>query len=426
MKIRGWCIAAGVLPYSFGTGVLGAQPFPPAAASSCSVAAISHYPLVLANNHEIYVAPETFAANSNGDILLSGTPNYIFARPADGTGVLIGRDSLFGAIISATGRVSAIQPPLDPRLVTGVRALARTDGSWSLVFGERAHAQHDQARPSDERIVALWHGVLEGTQWSSLEKIPVPPGVELSAARVSFSPLRQHGDRLAWAVGARLSSGVEGVLVLERQAGRWSSRIVNTRSAVLGGLIYSESGTLLLAVIAADTAIAPGESDRNSLFVWSSDGDDWRMIRRLVHGGADGAVLSSTLDRWRNIPISTWVAEAGDGYRLRTVVDAVNGEHITTIDEDLAQFHTFSSTAPTNDSYVWVTLHEDSPNPKRLRFHRVTSAGAMQVAETESPVLNGFRITSGEREEILLTGALEVKEAGTVVSAVVKYRLDCR
>lgn len=424
MKIRAVCIAAGVL-HSF-TGGLGAQPFPRAAGDSCSVTAISHHLLVLANNHEIYVAPETFAANSKGDVLLAGTPNYIFARPADSTGVLIGRDSLFGAILSVTGRVSAIRPPLDPHLVTGVRALARTDGRWSLVFAERAHAQHDQTRTSDERIVALWHGVLEGTQWSSLERLPVPPDVELSAARVSFSPLRQQDDRLAWAVGARLSSGVEGVLVLERQAGRWSSRIVHTRSAVLGGLTYSESGALLLAVIAADTAIAPGESDRNSLFLWSSDGDGWRTVRRLVHGGADGAVLSSSLDRWRSIPIGTWAAESGDGYRLQTVVDVVDGEHVTTIDEDLTQFHTFSSTAPANDSYLWVTLHGHSPGPQRLRFHRITSTGAMEVAETESPVLNGFRITSGEREEILLTGALEVKEAGTVVSIVAKYRLDCR
>jgi hypothetical protein len=406
--------------------MLGAQPFAPAAADSCSVAAISHYPLVLANDDEIYVAPETFAANPNGDILLAGTPNYIFARRDDGTGVLMGRDSLFGAIITAAGGVSAIPPPLDPRLVTGVRALARTDGSWSLVFGERAHARHDHARTSDERIVALWHGVIEGTHWSSLEKLAIPPDVVLSTAGVSFSPLRQHDDRLAWAVGARLSSGVEGVLVLERQGGRWSSRTVNTRSAVLGGLTYSDSGTLLLAVIAADTAIAPGESDRNSLFVWSSDGDGWRRVRRLVHGGADGAVLSSSLDRWGSIPISTWVAEAGDGYQLRTVVDVVDGEHVTTIAEDLTQFYTYSSTAPANGSYLWVTLHGHPPEPQRLRFHRVTSAGAMQVAETESPVLNGFRITSGEREEILLTGALEVKEAGTVVSVVVKYRLDCR
>jgi hypothetical protein len=312
--------------------------------------------------------------------------------------------------------------------VTGVRALARDDGSWDIVFAERDASLHDEVSRLDDELIALWHGVYDGTRWSSLQQIPLPRGVKLSAAGISMSPLaRGNENQLAWAVGARLQSGREGVIVLQRQADMWSYDVVNTRSVVLGGLVFTESSTLLFAVIAADTAISPGGFDENSLFLWSSHDGEWSAPRRLVHGGQDGPVLSSSLESLGSIPVITWSADVGDErYHLRSQLGAA-GE-VRTLDEDLAQFYAFSSAELSDTTQLWVTLHARPllNEGAELRFSRLSPRSVQHMGDIPSPVLDSFRITHGERgDEILLTGALGVKDAGNVVSLVVRYRLYC-
>lgn len=400
------------------------------APDSCLVREIERRPLVLEDGQELYLAPRTFESNTKGESLLAGTPNYIFTRGADGRGILVGRDSLLGALIDPRGRVRVIPAPIDPHLVTGIRALARTDGDWSVVFAERASGLHDRPGGMYDQIVALWHGIHDGVQWTSLDSIPFPGTARLSAAGVSISPLTQNteGD-LAWAVGAGIAHGREGVVVFENSGGRWRHEVVNTRSASLGGLLYTPSGDLLLAVIAADTALPPGGSDRNSLFLWSPRNGAWNVTRRVVLGGSEGAVLSASLASLRNDTIITWAAEAGETHALRTQTGAARD--VKTVEDDLSQSYRFASVPLADTSHLWVTLHRLSPAPggeTRLRFARLSRIGDIHpVGDMPNPVLDSFRITRDPRGgDILLTGATGVADAGTVVSLVVRYRLVCR
>ena len=94
----------------------------PPEAAPCTVQEISRRTLSLAEDLELYVAPDVFVANAAGDALLAGTPNYLFGRGSDGTEFLVAQDSVFGALLKADGSVRVIPSPIDPQLMGAVSA----------------------------------------------------------------------------------------------------------------------------------------------------------------------------------------------------------------------------------------------------------------------------------------------------------------
>ena len=430
--MRNWALCVGALLFCTKSGDASAQIRSSSVSDSCAVREIDRRTLrLIPDEHDLYIAPRTFVSNGKGAILLAGRPNYLFARGADGRGILVSQDSVLGAVVYENELNPRIVPaPIDAQLVTGVRALARADGAWNIVFAERDSSLHDQPNRADDPIAGLWYGVYNGVSWTLLERIPIPPNVKLSAAMSANTPLVRMTDdnSLAVAVGAQVAHASEGVIVFKRQAAAWSHEVVNTRSTAVGGLLYTESGEFLITVIAADPNVPPGGSDYNSLFLWSSGSTGWSLTRQIVRGGEEGGAISSILHPRNDGPAISWVAEVGERLHLR-VRTSLSDTNVT-VDDDLGAFHRFSSVALSDSSHLWVTHHgraSNSGEEPRLRFSILSREEVHSLGELPSPVLESFWITLGEREgDILLTGAIGIAETGTVVSLVVRYQLVCR
>ncbi|HEX7052284.1 MAG TPA: hypothetical protein VF188_18910 [Longimicrobiales bacterium] len=375
--------------------------------------------IVAVSGGELYVEPETFSV-SDGNVLLAGTPNYLW-KPAVGSGKASSvRNAVFGVVIASDGATRVVPTPVEGMLVMGVRAVAREAGGWWIAF-EEAEWTSETRRIIDKRVVALWFGAFDGQSWIALEELPLPADVTIRP--FSGSTLVRSGDRLAWTLVAAAGPEDERrVLVYERVAGRWSYQIVPTFSANYAEPAYSRSGELVLAVVEADTT---RRVDGNSLFLYARQ-PVWRQWRKLVTGyGAP--VHHPKLSLSPRGDLLTWWSRVEGRREVRARFGAIDGgtRRVIEVDPDVAQFALVSLA---DGRRVWVTDHVVDGQPVReLRFVGEAADSLLAFGDIPNPYDGKFAATTPAPSELLLAGPARGRtdHDPVVRSLLLRLRIDC-
>jgi hypothetical protein len=381
--------------------------------------------LALPGGRDVYVAPKAFAADRGSQTLLAGVPNYIFGPRAAGAARTIdSANAILGVTIGTDGMVRTIHSPIEPLRLLGLSALAREDGDWDLVFAELASSRPIESRTMGDSVNRLWYGVYRDSAWSSLEQLPIPPDLRISAAETSYAHLARNGDSLVWAVGVT-SRGRQAALVFERVEGHWALQLIPTGSWVDLAVNYAGDSTLALGFVRGDTSLP---SDQNSLFLWTR-GQHWQSPQRRVLGSRDGFVYTPSLSQWRGRAVLTWSSAQAEGEQVRAMLDALAspaGLQIV-VDSTAQELGGFATLPLANGNLLWVTTHRGSGAGKSTLHFRVQQPGGQAyTAQLPNPFLTRFRALAGPGALIYLTGPVEADNAGGAVSAILTVRVSCR
>jgi len=398
----------------------GAEPHSPTA---CVVREAGRERLLLEDGRPVYVEPTVVQANSRGDILLAGTPNYVWTRSRAGTGEYQSEDySIFGVVLPLKGSPRTVESPVDPRLVGGVRAVAHEDGTWGVVFAEiRPWTRY----PPPDTATRLWYGVYDGRAWRSLEQLPLPAGGRLRSDFVSA--LVKKADTLAWAMVMDGPEGRSDVVVFERARGRWSYDIVPAHNAVYVALAHSNASGLSLAVVQPDQALP---DDTNSLFLWGRD-PTWRVLRKVVPGGREPVHHPILTRTSTGDVLSWWVVTqdlGGSRYEARAMIGGrrTHDPRVVTIDDNIAE--ALVSITPPGGMHLWVTDHILSADRREIRFIRNSASGAVVLGRIQNPFTGGFGATTLAHPDLLIAGPLlNQSSIGPVVTTLLlRARVQCR
>src|SRR5688500_301170 len=225
-------------PLDAQTGASGAPPsrgVAPATATACTVREASRSPLVVDDTREMYVEPMVVLP-SRGEILLAGSPNYLYAPGGPDEPRDFVRDSVFGAILGTDGRARLIAAPIDPTRITSVHAAALPAGGWAVVFAE---LKHQAVAGTPDSLVRFWHAVHDGRSWTHLDQLPVPSDGAFLKAGASDLILR--ADTSFFAARVAMRNGSHDVALFEHRQGRWMLDMIPARSAAYVQLGYADS-----------------------------------------------------------------------------------------------------------------------------------------------------------------------------------------
>lgn len=389
----------------------------------CSVHEVSRQRLVVEGNRQLYVQPVALVANSRGDVLLAGERNYLFGRNRANEWVREPDDSVFGAVLSATGQAHVVRSPVPMSLLGNPRAVARSDERWAVIFSEIKPYQ-GTTRP--DTVVRLWYGVLEGTQWISLERLPLPSTGILHPSEASS--LVQYGDTLAWAIGAAAPDGQRTVIVYEMRDGRWSYDSVPVLVGSYPDLSYSPTLGLVLAIVQPDLTLP---SDGNSLFLWAQR-PRWRKIRKVVSSDREtvhqphlqlspgGGTLSWQADvqaadaRWREAHAMVGHPEDGD-------------EPVIELDSAVMPSTAVRPITLPDGQRLWLTDHVlPGGGEREIRFVRYSGPAAALIGQISNPFRTSFTTAATSPADVLIAGGWIDQRQGFGVSLLLRVRVRCR
>jgi hypothetical protein len=396
------------------------QPAPAGDAGRCTLAEIARDTLMV-NGEPLYVEPEVISASPGGSLLLLGSWNYRFRWGADGSWAPVLPDSVMGAVVSTSGAASVVRAPIPSDRLQGVRAQPRPDGGWDVVFIQTG------APPSPDRrsdtAAALWHGVLRGSSWASLGRLPIPPGIVLAARRSSFI---RFGDTLAWAV-SRLEMGrLEGVVIYEKRGAEWTASNVGVGHAYVELMHHPERG-LIAAVVQPDPA---RRTDGNSLLLWTRR-PEWKIDRVMVEGGGERVHDPSIQTRGREA-VLTWDADVRlpDG-GTRGEVHAMAGS-IAERDEAVIRVDSTGGEVGRSASLLWFgdgarvwMLRGHGPASPELRFVHDSGGQTVTVATLPNPFETPPHAAAVSPAEAVVSGAVRVHGQDALASLVIRLRWAC-
>lgn len=367
---------------------------------------------------------DAIVADGRGEVLLAGSPSYLWRRAQDGGIYGVAADSVFGAVVARDGTARVVPSPVDPRLIHGIRAVGHPDGGWDVVFAEVAPYTGDE-RP----VVAarLWYGAYDGVRWTALEELPTPQGARLDA--VFTSSLVRRGDSLAWALRPLLQVYPRDVVVLQRRDGRWTHETVPTRGAVDVDLAYADTAGLLLAVVQPDPSL---QADGNSLLLWA-ERPAWRIVRRLVHGYGEGRVYEPSLVRRPDGGlVASWATTVGEGPESRRELRALAGalareqEPTRTLDADVSPWSAAPPLLLPDSTLLWVVHHLlPGGEASELRFMRLSEGSPVELGRIPNPYRIRVAAVIPVDDEVLVTG-MEYTRDRFAYSLLLRARLECR
>ncbi len=385
--------------------------------SACSARVVSRQTLRDEAGIEMYVEPTAFSA-SNGITLLAGTPNYIYAAGQPGTPNTVVRDSVFGMVIGGSGSARTVSSPV-AGLPMSLRVLPRKEGGWHVVFAEMPAGYKF---PEKEQVVALWYGVLEGTRWSKLEKLPLPAAESL----ISFnaSALLSYGDAIAWALTYESVAG-DGVALFERRSGNWDLELIPVPNIAFVSLAHSPRDGLLLLPVRG--GVAPERS--NALYVYARK-PIWRALREIVSGGME-PVFDVQVTSVRSGNALTWWSLVQTNTEVRREARAAPGAleneraEVVLLDADVSRVLavTTESGAP-----LWViSAAKPQSNELELRFLTLDARGARHVVRMDDPFDGPFSVFESAPSTLLLAGPLLRRngDAPALVTSLLRIAIDC-
>ena len=392
-----------------------------AALQACGMRELSRHRLTVEGGRPLYVEADAFVADGRGDVLLAGTPSYLWKVSPAGEINGLTPDSIFGAVIARDGSSRVVPAPIDPRLIHGIRAAGRPDGGWDVVFAEVPLS--DRSARVDS-VVRLWHGVFDGGHWTAFEEIPRPGDVPLDPQFTS-ALVRREGS-LAWALVPPTSYDPKDVVLVQQVDGRWTHETVPTGFAVDVDLSYSDSLGLLLAVVQPDTSL---RSDGNSLLLWARQ-PGWRIVRRVVHGYGEGRVNFPSLVRTPHGLLASWSTASEPRWHLlakAVVLDEEQNASATTLDSDISLWSEAPPLILSGGLPLWVTHHgtdSEGTAANDVRYVSLAGGEVLELGRTPSPYLMRLAAVEPGPGEVVVTG-MEYQENRFAFSLLLRMRLQC-
>lgn len=363
---------------------------------SCRVGTLSQAPLSLGIGREAYIEA-TVLASSGSDVLLAGKPTFLWST-GGGSAVLLGQNSIFGAVIPSGDRVARlIPPPIANRRLKPLAGAAIGPRNWGVIFSEMSAGTDTtmwwlQGDTTGSRLLHLWYAELRGEEWGKLARLPMPDDV-VRLAHTRGSELVVRGDTMVWAVPEYTTQ--RGYAAVYARTGRaWNHERLPepTLSAppylTLG---HSPGHGFVLGLVDAD----PGyRFDENSLFLYLKR-PNWQRAGMLFRGGRRG-VHHPSIKPWRgDTLIVTWLL----GREVRRPVLAMRGDisrtvpTVVTIDSLSGQIP--SAAGELRGGPYWVTRHVPVEGGngeivlwrvRRLRSERIWSARDVYRGEVKLAV----------------------------------------
>jgi len=387
----------------------------------CIIRETARERLSLVDGRRVYIEPVVLAANSRGDLLLAGQRNLLERRAGGPSAGRASGDSLLGAIVPRSGPVRLVPSPIPSRLLNGVGAVARPDGTWAVVFGETG-PYSGPSRP--DTVARLWFGVFDGAAWTELEHLPAPPEALIRAA--GASALIAYGDTLAWALRTTTPQHPDDVIVYERRGGAWTYEIVPTVVSAYSALAHSDSMGLLLFHVGPDLSLP---SDRNSLFLWARH-PGWGKIRKVVSSSVE-EVFNPQVRRSGAGHTLNWIAEIRESGGTRREAHAMVGR----LETGRAQVISLDSAMPFAGSLqpvelrrglrLWVLEHSSHNGGREVRVVRDSSAVSVPMYRAPSPFATGFVAAATGSSDLVVTGADYDPVRQSVASMLIRYRVEC-
>ena len=409
--------ASGARLAAQGTPIPASQAPPGAPVAACTVREVSRSPLVIGGSREMYVEP-TALLPSRGEILIAGTPTYLFAPGRAGDARDFVEDSALGAIVDAEGRARLLPAPFDAKRITHVRGVVLDDGTWALAFAELKHAT---TPPEPDTIVRFWYGVFDGKTWRQLEPLPIPGDGELLTA--GSSNLLVSGNSAYLSVVRARPSGRFDIALFERQRGRWTVSFPQVRGVAYTLLTFSDSGHLMLGVIRADTGRG---YDANSMFFQTRRRGEWSDAQKLVQGYPEPVHLPRIVKSGRG-GVLTWQALKPGGERVaRAIVGQLDpGTPVITLDTLVA---VAVQVLGRPDSPIWVTDHRGSDTGSRIHILGLRAdAEAVLLSSLPNPYTGAFAASATGTDAFIIAGPLLRPEPPnpSLVTLFIRNRVEC-
>jgi len=389
-----------------------------ARSASCTVRETSRRNLVVEGARLLYVEPAVVNANRRGDVLLLGTPNYLSdAAAGQGSAREPAAYGVLGAIVPRNGPPRTVRGPVEAKLISGVRAAARADGRWDVVFAE---IKPWTKFPPPDTAVRLWHGVYDGSRWTSLAELPLPAAGVLHP--YFSSSLAQKGDTLAWALRTTSPGGGSDVVIYERRAGVWSHEVLRTENTAYVELAYLGSLGLTAAIVQPDRTVP---YDENSLFFYARQ-PGWQALGKIIHGGSEPVHQVSLNPAADGTWLTWWSAvreETGVRREARTMLQAPGAStmKLGNISQSIVPV------MPGDGRRLWVSDHMDPRSRRReLRFLRDSAGSGTVLGRFPNPFEGRFLATALPGGELLIAGPQLDRSAGVLTTLLLRARLECR
>jgi hypothetical protein len=378
---------------------------------TCQVLDWAKSELALDDGSPVYVEPESVSVDDARTLLLLGLPTYVTR------GGSAARNDILGVRIGEGGSVTEIPRPVTSRHLSNVRAVSLGADRWAVFFMEH-EPKDDFPRPLYASRV--WHGVLEGATWTSIDTLPVPPGAQVQTANASRVVRTRTG--LKWAVLAR--RGHTGVAVLYHSVeDGWLADPIEARGVAYVDLVAGEhSDTMFAVVVKPDPAAL---ADQNSLFLYRHV-DRWEAIRKVARGG-DEPIHLPTLERTGTGINLTWEAlvsmpDGSQRSEVRTVTDVFRVE-VEVVEPEVV-FPTRTPVAP-GGPMRWVTASAIAGGERVLRVLGSSSSGATELGALAYPFRGPFGAAGVDAEEIVISGPFFGEAMAYLTSLLVRVRTSC-
>lgn len=256
--------------------------------ANCAIETRATEPIRLTDQRSIYIEPMAFA-RAAATYALAGEPTYVWTRQngvfepqVDTSG------SVIGAIFTDTGAVIPLPKPPLQGTVTDIR-LTRHGAGYAALF---ALVSRQGVSSMERTFLGYWFGYTDGTSWSSLEPIRLPPSGEPISRHASA--LIASGDSMRFAVPFTVAKR-EDLLVLTRTARGWQWDLTATTGVAYVALTV-RAGRHLLYVVRPDPT---RRSDANSLSLFVDVDGRWTSRGFVLHGGS-------------RLVHHPWIVERGD------------------------------------------------------------------------------------------------------------------
>jgi hypothetical protein len=370
------------------------DPAPVGTATPVSPCILEQRPVVLADGTELYIEPQALMREGD-DWLVVGSPSYEFAVAPGQDAVNLSRNQHIGAWLGRPAR--ALGKPTDGT-IGSLLSTPLGDGRWAAIFDEiEPPSDSVSAFPSP---VSYWYGEHDGTQWTLVEPLPLPPETRVDL-RLS-SNLVRVGDRLAWIARDSDQDRFDRLVWYERIDGVWRYERLPDELVEHVVLAVDEGSGLWLLLSGIDPDLPEWEKTLR-LF---REGPPRKLVSRVAVVDAAHAIYQQNLELGPNGATVSWAVVTPEGtpaFTRTRIREGGSADSIVELDDDVE--HLYSLTMP-DGALAWIAEHHVDRLARReeLRLLRLDGSRVVRAATLPSPFTGFFEVAPNGRDEVLLVG----------------------